>query len=106
MTTTWNIFDTKRRKSDGVIIKIVYGCTVQQDNYLDRTIAELNITGDASAEGFISYTNLTQDVILNWVKSSIGPQRVLAIETSLRNNVTAQKAAAEAEIIVNGLPWM
>jgi len=105
MTTTWSIFDTNYQKEDGVIIKVVYGCTVQLENFIDRTIAELELTGDASVEGFIPYVNLSEEVILQWVKSSLGQEQVTAIETSLQNNVTAQKAAKQAETVVSGLPW-
>lgn len=105
MTTTWNIFDTQSQIADGVITRVTYGCIVQLDNCIDRTINNLDLVGDPSSEGFVSYENLTEGTILQWVKSSIGQEQVTAIETSLQNNVTAQKAAKDAETIKSGLPW-
>jgi len=105
MTTTWNIFDTQSQIADGVITRVTYGCTVQLDNCIDRTINNLDLVGDPSSEGFVSYKNLTEETILQWVKSSIGQEQVTAIETSLQNSVTAQKAAKDAETVTNGLPW-
>ena len=105
MTTTWNIFDTQSQIADGVITRVTYGCIVQLDNCIDRTINNLDLVGDTSSEGFVSYENLTEGTILQWVKSSIGQEQVTAIETSLQNNVTAQKAAKDAETVKSGLPW-
>lgn len=105
MTTNWQIFDTKYQTEDGLIIKVTYACTVQLENYIDRTIGELDLTGDASVEGFVPYANLREEIIVGWVKSLLGTSRVTEIETTLQNNVNAQKAAKEAETVKSGLPW-
>lgn len=105
MTTNWKILDTKRQTVDGVIVKVVYGCIVQLESFIDRTIGELELTGDASAEGFVPYESLTEATILEWVKSSLGQFEVNTIEASLQSSVTAQKAAKDAEVIKSGLPW-
>jgi len=105
MTTTWQIFDTKYQKTDGLIINITYACTVQLDSFIDRTMGELEVTGDPSKEGFIPYANLNEQIILGWVKSSLGQAKVTEIETALQDSVTAQKTAKEAEEVQNGLPW-
>ena len=105
MTTTWKIFDTKYQKVDGLITKVTYGCTVQLENYIDRTISEIKLTGNTSIEGFVPYSNLSEEVILGWVKTSLGAEAVTSIETSLQNNVTVQKAAKDYNPEKNGLPW-
>ena len=105
MTTNWQIFNTKYQTVDGVIVKVVYGCTVQLENFMDRIVGELDLTGDASAEGFVPYENLTESTILEWVKSSLGEEKVTSIENSLQASVTAQKAATDAETVKSGLPW-
>jgi len=106
MITTWQIFDTKRTAATGLITKIVYGCTVQAENGIERQIGEIEITGDTASPGFISYNELTQDAIVGWVKSSLGEQEVLAIETELENKVIDYQQARQAETEKNGLPWL
>jgi hypothetical protein len=105
MTTNWQIFDVKRQTADGVVIKVTYGCTVQLDNFIDRTIGEQTFNGDPSIPGFVPYENLTEAIVLGWVQTTLGAVAVAATETSLQNNVTAQKTAKEAETVVSGLPW-
>jgi hypothetical protein len=105
MTTNWQIFDVKRQTADGVVIKVVYGCTVQLENYIDRTIGEQTFTGNPSTPGFVPYEDLTEEIVLGWVQTTLGAVAVTATETSLQNNVTAQKTAKEAETVKSGLPW-
>lgn len=105
MTTNWEIFDTKYQIADGLIIKVTYGCTVRLENFIDRIIGHLDLVGDPTAEGYISYTDLTEETILGWVTASLGAEAVSNIEISLQNNVTAQKTAKETETVKSGLPW-
>ena len=105
MTTTWRIFNTESQIADGLVTKVTYGCTVELDRYIDRTIGNLQLVGDTSLEGFVSYKNLTEETILGWVKNSLGDEAVGNIEISLQNSVTAQKAAKDAETVKSGLPW-
>jgi len=105
MTTTWKIFDAKSQKVDGLITEVTYGCTVQLENYIDRTIGNIELTGDPKTKGFIPYTDLTEEIILGWVKTLLGTETISNIEISLQNSVTAQKTAKETETINSGLPW-
>lgn len=105
MTTNWQIFDTRYQAADGLIVKVVYGCTVQLENFIDRTIKDLDLTGDPTAEGFVAYPDLTEATILGWVQTILGAEQVTAIETALQDSVTAQKAAKDAEAVKSGLPW-
>jgi hypothetical protein len=105
MTTNWQIYDTKYQVADGLITQVTYGCTVALGKFIDRTTGTLQLVGGSSTEGFIPYSDLTQEIVVGWVKSLLGTAGVSSIETPLRNNVTAQKAAQEAETVKNGLPW-
>jgi hypothetical protein len=106
MTTTWKILDTKYQIEDGLIIKVVYRCVAQLDNFLDIKMGELELTGDPTSSDFVPFDNLTETTILGWVKTSLGEQQVTAIETELQNNVTARKAAQDAQTTKQGLPWI
>lgn len=105
MTTTWKIFNTEYQTVNGLITKVTYGCTVQLENYIDRTIGNIELTGNPKKEGFIAYADLTEETILGWVKKSLGAETISNIEISLQNSVTTQKTAKETETINSGLPW-
>ncbi len=105
MAVNWQIFDTKYQADNKLIIKVVYGCTAQLENFIDRTIGELDFTGDPESPDFVPYENLTEEIILGWVKTTLGTEQVTAIETSLQNSVDTQKVAKDAETVKSGLPW-
>jgi hypothetical protein len=105
MTTNWQILDTRSKIADGLITKVIYGCLVQLENEIDRKIGEIELTGDITTSDFIPFNAVTEQVIVGWVKASLGVEQVTAIETALQNSVTARKAAKEAETEKNGLPW-
>jgi hypothetical protein len=105
MTTTWQILDTKYQIANGLIVKVVYGCMVQLDNFLDRKVGEIELTGDPTSPDFIPFDRLTEETIVGWIKTSLGDTQVTAIETGLQNSVTARKTAQDAQTTKQGLPW-
>lgn len=105
MTTTWQIFDTVYQTADGLITKVTYGCTVQLENYIDRTIGNIELTGDSTLSDFIPFDSLTEANIIEWVKAFLGEEQVISIETNLQTNVVARKEAQDAQTTKQGLPW-
>jgi hypothetical protein len=105
MTTTWKIIDTKRQVSDGLIVEITYACEARLSSTLSRTIETINVTGDPTSPNFITFSDLTEQIIVQWVKSFLGQQQVDEIETNIQTEVINRQAAKDAETIKNGLPW-
>lgn len=105
MTIAWQILDVKSQTVDGLVISITYGCTAQLERYVDRQVGEVTLDGSSSASEFIPYANLTEDVVISWVKNRLGSPAVAAIETQLSDSVSAKKAEVEARAVVGGLPW-
>jgi len=106
MTTTWQIFDTKRKVADGLIVGVTYSCTANLEGEIERKIGNIALTGDSTAPNFIPFSDLTQDTLVTWVKNSLGDATVTEIENVLRADLEARKAAKEAETERNGLPWI
>lgn len=53
---------------------------------------------DPTAEDFIPFENLTEEIVLGWVKNAMDTE---ALEAGLASQIEAQKAPAT----VTGLPW-
>ena len=105
MATTWEILDTRSQIVNGLITKVIYGCMVQSENDMDRKIGEIILTGDTTNPNYIPFEVLTEETIIGWVKSSLGEEQIIAIETELQGRVEARQAAREAETEKSGLPW-
>ena len=105
MITYWQIYDTKKQVSDGLIIEVTYGCIAQIDNQIDRIVDTILIVGDALDPNFIPYQLLTEEIVINWVKTTLGAEQVADIETTVQNNITAYKEIADSQTVKSGLPW-
>jgi len=68
-------------------------------------VGDLEVNGDPSDPTFIPYNELTEEIVIDWVKSFLGTSKINEIETSLQNSVTNQKLTKEAETVKTGLPW-
>jgi len=105
MEITWQILDTKRNISDGLITKVLYGCTAEVEGEIERKQGVVELTGDSTTPGFVTFDQLTQDVILGWVKTSIGTEKVTSIENLLKKILESRKEAKTYITEENGLPW-
>lgn len=106
MTTTWKIYNLEHETSNGLVIKVTYGCVVESEGFLNRKVGLIELTGDPSAPDFVPYEDLTEEIVLNWVKSELGTEAVTEIETSIQNSVQAAIDAAAAKTTQEGLPWV
>ena len=105
MTTTWQIFDTKYQTADGLITDVVYGCTAKLEQEVSRVVAEVQLTGNSSTQGFIPYSELSESILVEWVKQLLGAEQVATIEASIQQSLLDKKAAQQAQVVKNGLPW-
>ena len=53
---------------------------------------------------FVEYDDLTEDVVIGWVKSVLGEDRVKAMEDDIAAQMDAQENPPEATE-GNGVPW-
>lgn len=102
MEHTWKIYDLKRTITDGVVTEIIYACESEFSGSGTRKIGELKITGSTEDVDFVAYENLTEDIVLGWVTSSID---TTAIETLCSSSIAEQILAQAAITVTNGKPW-
>ena len=100
----WKILNTESKISDGYVVE-VYSVYEKQDGHGYAKKSFKNIFQGMPSDDFIPYEDLTEDIIIGWVKESLGPIVVLETEAI----VDAQAALANAEVIYpeykKGLPW-
>jgi hypothetical protein len=85
MQTEWRIYNLKRQSSDGLVLEVEYACEMSISGSTDYTIGKLTLSGSPSDPNFISYDNLTEDIVLGWVTSSINTS---AVESDLNDKIT------------------
>jgi hypothetical protein len=111
METTYKIIDMERISENGTVVKT--GCVIiarEKENYTNdglpaerayRAITNISVTFEKE-EGtpFIPFEELTEEIVIDWVKEKLGQEGVLEIENRLQKEIDKQKVAT-----LNGTPW-
>jgi len=116
MEHTWKIIDMKRDPSSGLVTQITcntetrfHSPTIPSSNehetgsnFFHRSTAEVEITGSPSNPSFISFGDLTEEIVIEWVKGRLDSN---AIETSNSSSIAEHVIIATSQLPISGTPW-
>lgn len=97
-TFNWSIVNTERNTDDGGVVVAHWRCTAEDGEYTASSYGTVGFTPDASADGFISFDNLTEADVLGWVYAEVDQAET---EAALDANIAEQKTPATTD----GVPW-
>ncbi len=99
---TWTIANLERNVADGGVTvahwRVTESETVGEDTYTASAYGTCGFTPDASAEDFIAYDDLTEEVVMGWVHAEVDQDTT---EAALTANIAEQKSPVSAD----GMPW-
>lgn len=95
---TWTISTLERNTSDGGVTVAHWRVSEVDGDYSASSYGTVGFTPDASAEGFVAYTDLSEATVLGWVQAELDKD---AIEAALTANIEEQKNPTTAD----GVPW-
>ena len=99
---TWTIANLERNVADGGVTvahwRVTESETVGEDTYTASSYGTCGFTPDASAEDFIAYDDLTEEVVMGWVHADVDQAQT---EAALTANIAEQKTPTTAD----GMPW-
>ena len=95
--TTWKIVSLERKTADGFVTTAHWTCSDVDGDYSGSTYGALGLQGELT----IPYEDLTEEVVIGWVKASMGEETVAAHEAA----VAAQIAQAKEPAVAVGTPW-
>ena len=100
MTTTisWNIANLERETSDGYVFTAHYTVDANDGTYSAGAYGSIGLE---RPETLISYSDLTKELVVGWVKDKLGTEQVEAIEAALQAQLDEQHAPTKAA----GTPW-
>lgn len=104
ITVTWSVMDMKRDAATGGVKEVRWQCIAQADTGESATEAgKATLTPDADAPDFIAFEDLTEAVVIGWVKDALTAEEVTRIEEDRTAKVQERvdRNAAEA----TGVPW-
>lgn len=98
-TFTWNIANLERETNDGYVFTVHYTVNAKDDTY---SAGAYGCLGLERPEGdLIPFADLTEEVVVGWVKNKFGEEKVTEIEAALQSQLDEQRQPTKAA----GLPW-
>ena len=99
ITKTWEVNTLERELADGYVKKVIY-----RAKGIDGSEEKARATGEVNLEKpktLVPYKDLTQDIVLGWVKTKLGTDQVTAVEKWLEDEI----ALLNTPVTATGKPW-
>ena len=102
MNHVWKIYDLKRVIADDIVTKVTYACESNKDKSSTRKIGDTELTGSVDDADFIAFEDLTEEIVLGWITSSIDTS---IFETENSSSIAQQVIQRAAITTKSGTPW-
>jgi len=97
--TTWEIAQLERETADGYVYTAHYTVDANDGTYSAGAYGSIGLE---RPEGeMIPFSELTEELVVGWVKDKLGAEAVANVETALQAQLDEQRAPSKAQ----GLPW-
>ena len=99
-TFTWAVANMEHYTSDGVVFTVHYTVNAEDGTYSSGAYGSVGLEKPDAGE-MIPYADLTEEIVVGWVKDHFGEEKVAEIEAALQAQLDQQHAPTTAP----GLPW-
>ena len=93
----WKIVSLERKSADGFVTTAHWTCSDVDGEFSGSTYGSIGFDGELVTP----YDQLTEEVVIGWVKAAMGEETVAAHEAA----VAAQIAQAKAPAVAVVTPW-
>jgi hypothetical protein len=98
-TFTWGVANLERETADGFVFVCHYTIAANDGTYSSSAYGSI---GFERPENLIPYADLTEELVIGWVKEALGgDEKVAEIEAALQKQLDEQHNPTVAP----GLPW-
>jgi len=97
-TFSWKIANLERETADGFVYTCHYTVTADDGTYTSGAYGSLGLE---RPENLIPFSQLTEEIVVDWVKDKFGAEKVAEIEAALQAQLDEQHAPSKA----TGVPW-
>jgi hypothetical protein len=99
-TFTWAVAQLERETEDGYVFTVHYTVAANDGVYSSSAYGSLGL--ERPEDEMIPFADLTEEIVIGWVKDKFGEEKVTEIETALQAQLDEQHAPSKAQ----GLPWL
>lgn len=97
-TFSWKIANLERETADGFVFTCHYTVNADDGTYTSGAYGSLGLE---RPKNLIPYSQLTEEMVVGWVKDKFGAEKVAEIEAALQAQLDEQHAPSKAA----GVPW-
>ena len=97
-TNTWKITQLERETADGYVFTAHYTVEASDETYKAGAYGSI---GFERPKTLVPYADLTEEIVLGWVKDRLTAEKVTEVETALQAQLDEQKTPTKA----SGMPW-
>ena len=90
---TWKIANLERETVDGFVMTAHYTVSAEDGTYSSGAYGSL---GFERPDKLIPYADLTEDMVIGWVKDAFGAEKVAEIEAALQGQLDEQRHPSKA----------
>ncbi len=96
---TWHIAQLERETADGYVFTAHYTVDANDGTYTAGAYGSLGF--ERPEDDLIPFADLTEEIVIGWLKDKFGPEKVAEIEAALQAQLDEQRQPTRA----SGLPW-
>jgi hypothetical protein len=105
VTHTWSIIQLIQiNDGTGTICEVDYQINSTEDSFKVDGGGRVRLNTE-NIENFVSYNDLTEEIVVNWVKETLGNDEVNLIESNFANWIEQIKNPPAPLVITTPLPW-
>lgn len=97
-TITWHIANLERETADGYVYTAHYTVDAKNEAY---TAGAYGSIGFERPDNLIPFADLTEDLVISWVKEKLGDEQVANIAAALETQISEQQHPTKS----TGVPW-
>jgi hypothetical protein len=97
-TFTWRIANLERETADGFVLTAHWTLSAEDGTYASSAYGSV---GFERPDKLIPFADLTEEMVIGWVKDNFGAEKVTEIEGALQAQLDEQRHPSKAA----GVPW-
>ena len=97
-TFTWAIANLERETADGFVYNAHYTISASDGTYSSSAYGSIGLE---RPDSLIPFDDLTEDMVVGWVKEKLGDEKVAEVEAALQSQLDEKHAPSKAA----GVPW-
>jgi hypothetical protein len=101
ITTTWAIVQLERHTADGIVYTAHWTVNATTEGASAGAYGSIGLESPAEGDPIIPFEDLTEEIVIGWVKEKLGEEQVEATEAALATQIAEQLTPKSA----SGVPW-